>query len=196
MEQYEDDETTRARVLSNGQVLAFIGGYWRRRPWLFAGTVTLVLMAIGFELMVPRASQALVDAAVRGRRHASDAWRAWAFFVAVYLAFAVLNNTGMRFWILLAVRTMKEMTDEGFQRVQAFSADWHGDTFAGATVRRLSRAMWGYDVVSDAVVMWIGPALIIMFSLSVQMMMVWPAIGAISLVTVVSYIVYNLAIAN
>ena len=33
---------------------------------------------------------------------------------------------------------MQEMTNEGFARVQTFSADWHGDTFAGATVRRLS----------------------------------------------------------
>ena len=45
------------------------------------------------------------------------------------------------------------MTNEGFARVQSFSSDWHGDTFAGATVRRLSRAMWGYDVVSDCVLL-------------------------------------------
>ena len=82
---------------------------------------------------------------------------------------------------------MQEMTNEGFARVQAFSADWHGDTFAGATVRRISRAMWGYDVVSDAVVMWIGPALIVLAVLSVCMMLRWPLIGAFSLVMVVVY---------
>ena len=35
-------------------------------------------------MMVPRASQSLVDAAMRGPRHAGEAWRAWGFFVAVY----------------------------------------------------------------------------------------------------------------
>ena len=63
---------------------------------------------------------------------------------------------------------MAEMTNEAFQRVQSFSADWHANTFAGATVRRISRAMWGYDVVSDAVIAWIGPALIVLAVLSID----------------------------
>ncbi len=64
----------------------------------------------------------------------------------------------MRFWIPLAARNMEEMTNEGYARVQAFSADWHADSFAGATVRKLTRAMWGYDSVSDAVTIWLAPA--------------------------------------
>ena len=66
MEQYEDDEHTRRRVLSNGQVLAFILGYWKRRPALIAGTAVFTVAAVGVELLVPRAAQALVDAAVAG----------------------------------------------------------------------------------------------------------------------------------
>ena len=34
MEQYEDDQHTRRRVLTNAQVLGFIGRYWLRRRWL------------------------------------------------------------------------------------------------------------------------------------------------------------------
>src|SRR5580704_17801552 len=188
MEQYEDDESTRRRVLSNRQVLAFILGYWRRRPLLIGGTVCFTLAAVVVELFVPRAAQGLVDAAVAGPRHPGHAWRAWAFFVAVYLALAGLRNSAGRFWNPLATRTMKDMTDEGFRRVQSFSADWHGDTFAGATVRRLSRAMWGYDVVSDAVIMWVGPALIVLVALSVSLMLRLPLIGAFSLAMVVVYI--------
>jgi len=196
MEQYEDSEATRQRVLTNGQVLAFIGGYWMRRPWLMVGTVALILVAIACELMVPRASQALVEAALRGPAHAAGAWRAWAFFVAVYMGFFVLRNAAMRFWNPLAVRTMQDMTNEGFARVQAFSADWHGDTFAGATVRRLSRAMWGYDVVADSVVVWIGPALLILLGLSIQMMLRWPLVGGFSLFMVAAYIVATVTITN
>ncbi|HEY5072728.1 MAG TPA: ABC transporter ATP-binding protein [Caulobacteraceae bacterium] len=196
MEQYEDDESTRRRVLSNGQVLAFIGGYWRRRPWLLAGTVSLTLIAIACELLVPRAAQALVDAAIAGPARAADAWAAWAFFVGVYLASSVLRNCAMRFFIPLATRTMQEMTSEGFRRVQGFSADWHGDTFAGATVRRLSRAMWGYDVVADAVVIWIGPALIVLLGLSIQMALRWPLIGAFSLAMIAIYIAGNIGLSN
>jgi ATP-binding cassette subfamily B protein len=194
MEQYEDDETGRRRVLSNREVLAFIGRYWRRRPGLIAATLAMTLAAIACELLVPRASQALVDAAVRGPNHAGGAWKAWLFFVAVYFGFAVMRNGAMRFWTPLAASTMKEMTDEGFAKVQSFSADWHGDTFAGATVRRLSRAMWGYDTAADAVVIFIGPALVILLGLSVQMILRWPLVGTFSLIMVVLYIAGTIAL--
>ena len=196
MEQYEDDEVARKRVLTNGQVLAFIGGFWGRRPMLLVATITLSLLAIGCELLVPRASQALVDAAVSGPAHAHAAWLAWGFFVAIYFASALLRNSAMRFFIPLATATMREMTNEGFARVQRFSADWHGDTFAGATVRRLSRAMWGYDVVADAVVIWIGPALLVLVGLSVQMVVRWPPVGLFSLAMVAAYIVCNVTMSN
>ena len=188
MDQYEDDELTRRRVLSNGQVLAFIAGYWRRRPWLFAATVALTVAAIGFELYLPRAAQAMVDAAAAGRGRVAAAWRGWRLFVFVYVAFSVLRNLGMRFWTPLAAWTMQEMTNEGFRRVQSFSADWHGDTFAGATVRRLSRAMWGYDTAADCLVIFILPASLVLIGLSIQMMACWPLVGAFSLLLVVTYI--------
>jgi ATP-binding cassette subfamily B protein len=191
MDQYEDTEATRRRVLSNTQVLAFIAAYWRRRPWLFAATVGFTLAAVGFELFLPRAAQAMVDAASAGRGHVGEAWRAWRAFVFVYVAFSVLRNVGMRFWTPLAARTMEEMTNEGFARVQAFSADWHGDTFAGATVRRLSRAMWGYDTAADCLVIFIAPALVVLVGLSVQMMLRWPLVGGFSLAMVALYITSN-----
>jgi len=196
MEQYEDDESSRRRLLSNSQVLAFILGYWRRRPLLIGGTVSFTLAAIVVELFVPRAAQGLVDAAVAGPRHPGHAWRAWAFFVAVYLALAALRNAAGRFWNPLATRTMKDMTDEGFRSVQSFSADWHGDTFAGATVRRLSRAMWGYDTVADSVVIFIGPALLVLIGLSVQMMLRWPLVGGFALLMVAFYLVSNVALST
>jgi ATP-binding cassette subfamily B protein len=196
MEQYEDDERTRRRVLTNSQVMAFIGGYWRRRAWLLAAMVVFSLIGIGCELLVPRASQALVDAAVRGPAHVGEAWRAWTFFVGVYLSFALARNIANRFWNPLSVRTMQDITNEGFTRVQAFSADWHGNTFAGATVRRLSRAMWGYDVVADSLVIFVGPALLVLVGLSVQMILRWPLVGGFSLLMVVAYIAATVIITN
>jgi ATP-binding cassette subfamily B protein len=190
----EDTGAFRKRTLTNGQVLAFIGGYWKRRPWLLAATLILTLVAIGFEMMVPRASQSLVDAVIGGRGNTHAVWRAWLVFVGVYAVFAVLRNTAMRFWNPLATQTMSEMTDEAFARVQSFSADWHGDTFAGATVRHLTRAMWGYDTAADAIVVWIGPALVVLIGLSVQMMLRWPLVGGFSLAMVGLYIVSNIVL--
>ena len=85
------------------------------------------------------------------------------------------------------------MTNEGFARVQSFSADWHGDTFGGATVRRLSRAMWGYDQVADCLVIWIVPALLVLAGLSIQMILRWPLIGLFSIVMISVFVGFSLA---
>lgn len=194
MEQYEDEEAGRARVLSNAQVLGFIAGYWLRRPLLASATVTLVLVAIGCELLIPTASQALINAIVEGPARAHRAWRAWAWLSVIYLGFVLSRNIAMRPWNRLAVRTMREMTNEAFTRVQAFSADWHADNFAGATVRRLTRAMWGYDAAADANLLGILPSLIILVGLSIQMLWRWPWLGAFALAVVVVFVGGNLVL--
>ena len=191
-EQYEDEEVTRGRVLSNGQVLAFIAGFWLRRPWLLVASAGLMLLAVGFDILMPTAAKALIDAVSDPARNADNAWQAWGLFVGVYVAFVITRNIAFRFWNPLAANNMAEMTNEAFRRVQTFSSDWHADTFAGSTVRRLSRAMWGYDAVSDAVVLWLGPALLVLFGLSLQMALKWPLIGLLSFSVVIGFLVLNL----
>ena len=56
MEQYEVEELDRARVLSNGQVLRFVAGFWLRHPVLLTMAAGLMLVAGAFVLMVPRAA--------------------------------------------------------------------------------------------------------------------------------------------
>ena len=193
---YEDTDDTRERVLQNRQVLGFISRFWLRRPWLLVGTVALTLVAIGFDLSLPWAAGKLVDAVGAGPAHPDPAWRAWAIFVGVYLAFSVIRNTAMRFLIPMSANNMKDMTDEAFKRVQSFSADWHADNFAGATVRRLSRAMWGYDVVTDAALIWFGPAGIVLVGLCVMMAVRWPIVGLFAFVVTALYIVSNVVLTS
>ena len=193
-EHYEDTDEVKQRTLTNRQVLGFIVAFWLRRPWLLTGVAVFTVGSIALDLALPWASGKLVDAVSAGPRAVDAAWTAWALFVGVYLGVAFVRNVGNKFWIPLAAWNMREMTDEGFARVQSFSADWHADAFAGATVRRLSRAMWGYDVVSDAVVMWIGPAVLVLVGLSVMMILRWPMVGLFSLATVALYIVSNIVL--
>ena len=189
---YEDSEETKERVLSNRKVLGFIAGFWMRRPWLFWSAVGFMILAIAFDLALPWAAGRLVDAVAGDTSRPDIAWGAWGWFVGVYLAFSVVRNIAFRFWNPMAASSMKEMTDEAFQRVQSYSADWHADTFAGSTVRKLSRAMWGYDSVSDAVVLWLGPAVLVLIGLSVFMITRWPAVGLFALGVVAFYIASNL----
>jgi ATP-binding cassette subfamily B protein len=190
-EHYEDTDENKDRVLKNVQVLGFIAAFWWRRPWMMSATVAMMLLAIVFDLAVPWASGNLVDAVADRTRGVDPAWRAWTVFVAVYFVFSMLRNLAMRTWIPLAAKNMKEMVDEAFKRVQSFSADWHADSFAGATVRKLSRAMWGYDTVSDAALIWLGPAIAVLIGLCVMMTLRWPIVGAFAVVVVAAYVLVN-----
>src|SRR5689334_9316853 len=129
---YEDVDEQKERVLKNTQVLGFIARFWMRRRWLMAATTLLTITSVGFDLAVPWTAGNLEDA-IADRGLAGTAWRAWAFFVGVYLCALVTRNLAMRwFWIPLAANNMKELIDEAFRKVQSFSSDWHADNFAGA----------------------------------------------------------------
>ena len=183
----------RRRVLSNGQVLAFIASQWMRRPRLLVATIVFLFAAVGLDLMLPNAAGRLVNAVAKGGSP-ERAWRAWAVFVAVFLGYAVSRNVELRFWNPFAARNMEDMIKAAFQRVQSFSSDWHADSFAGATVRKVSRAMWGYDQASDALVLFLGPAFFVLVGLSVMMFLRWPIVGVFSLLTVALYVGSNVAL--
>ena len=188
---YEDAEDQKQRTLPNRKVIGFVMRYWLRRPGLLSGMVLFSLLSIAADMAIPLAAGRLVDAVAEGPQAANVAWGTGAVFVALYLVLSVVRNIANKFWNPLAALNMRDLTDEGFARVQSFSADWHADAFAGATVRRLSRAMWGYDLVSDAIVMWIGPALLVLIGLSVMMIVRWPMVGLFSLAIVALYIASN-----
>jgi ATP-binding cassette subfamily B protein len=188
------DGGVRKRALSNQQVLGFIARFWLRRPLLFSLGVGFTLLAIAFDLALPWTSGRLIDAVSTGARGDPKVWTAWGAFVGVYLAFAVIRNLSHRFWIPLAARNMEDLTNEGFARVQAFSSDWHADSFAGATVRKLTRAMWGYDSVTDAMTIWLIPSLIVLIGLSIMLLLRQPAAGVLSLVVVAAYLGANLVV--
>ncbi len=41
--------------------------------------------------------------------------------------------------------------------MQRFSTDWHANTFAGSTVRKVTRGMWGIDQLNDVLIIFFFP---------------------------------------
>src|SRR3546814_12527802 len=74
---------------------------------------------------------------------------ALAAVVGITAGYHLLRETSYRFWIPLATLTMRRIACDAFERVQRFSADWHANSFAGSTVRKISRGMWAYDLFAD-----------------------------------------------
>ena len=186
------------KVLSNGQVLAFVVRQWMRRPRAFVLSASLMVAAVLCDLTAPWMAGHLVNTVSRPPEAGGvdQAWQAWAAFAGVYLVLLVIRNLGFLTWNPFAARNMEALITEAFERVQSFSSDWHADTFAGATVRRVSRAMWGYDTISDQAVLWLGPSTLVLLGLSVSMLLHWPIVGAFALFMVAAYILVSLAMAQ
>ena len=186
----------RKRVLSNGQVLAFIASQWMRRPRLLVAAFACLIAAVSVDLVMPQASGWLIDAVTGKTASPARAWGAWLLFIAMWQGFVVARNLQLRFWNPFAARNMEDMTNDAFRRVQSYSADWHADSFAGATVRKISRAMWGYDQASDAIVLVLIPAFLVLSGLSVLMFLRWPLVGGFSGAVVALYVTSNVLLAS
>ena len=182
-----DDDESGERVLSNREVLAFLIKQWMRRPQLLATILTFFLAATICDLILPKAAGAMVDA-VSGRGDEAAAWRAFFMFAGLWALFCILRNTGGRIMTPFASGNMHDMIIDAFRRVQLFSAQWHGDTFAGATVRKISRGFWAYDTLTDVIFFGIGPSLIVLGGLSVLMFMKWPIVGVYVFTVVLMFV--------
>jgi ATP-binding cassette subfamily B protein len=58
-------------------------------------------------------------------------------------------------------------------------------------VRKLTRGMWGYDTISDTILLMLGPALIVLFGLSASMLARDPLAGAVCFALVIVYMLAN-----
>ncbi len=199
MDEVEDETEVggrAARPLPTGKVLRFIFDQWMRRPGRFTAIVALMLTGTLCDLAIPWAAGALVEAASRPGHVAAEAWRQWMLLSGLYFSYYILRNQAFGLTNSFSARAMEALTNEAFARVQAFSSDWHADTFSGATVRRVSRAMWGFDVVTDSLIFVLGPGFVVLFGLAVSMALRWPLAGLFCGVLFAVFIGYNLVVTS
>ncbi|MDO8380794.1 ABC transporter ATP-binding protein [Phenylobacterium sp.] len=195
-EAYEDDDADRPRALTNTQVIGFMVGHWMGEPRRFALIALLMLASTACDLSIPWATRGLIDAVATPTSPTRTAWIAWASLSGLYLTFYCLRSYMFRMSNGYYSRIMARMVTQAFARVQAFSADWHASNFAGATVRRVSRAMWGYDSASDALLWMLTPTLIVLSGLAISIGLKWPAAGIFVAVLVVAFAIFNIVVST
>ena len=187
----DPEERRRRQPLSNLAVLGFIVRHWMSQPWRFAWIVGLMAVATAADISIPWAAGRLVDIVSRPERDARLAWSAWAMLSGLYVVFYMVRTVVFRLSNAFYARNMEKMVVAAFERVQDYSSDWHANTFAGATVRRVSRSMWGFDAVSDATILMLGPTLLVLIGLAVSIGLRWPMAGLFTAALVSAFIVFN-----
>ena len=168
------------RTVSFVEVSLFVWSYWRRQPAKFAVIMVGVGLSILLEVQIPDQSAELVTAVLNigeGPSGLSQAWSAALWLLGILALVALVQQIYFRVWMYFASEAMQALVMDGFRTLQRFSADWHANAFAGATVRKITRGMWAYDDFADVVVVQLGPALILLIALSTAMFLREPVMG-------------------
>jgi ATP-binding cassette subfamily B protein len=187
---FDDDSERGQRKATIAQIAAFMWRLWMRQPGKLAWFIAFFGLAVACDLAFPFASARLVEALSQGPTQEGVRQATWgyAFVALVTFVFYFARNTGVRFWIPFAANNMQTIVADGFRDVQRFSSDWHADNFAGATVRRVSRAMWAYDTISDTLVWFVFPAIAVLVGVTVLTAVQWPLIGLFTGVAITAFL--------
>lgn len=188
--------STAQKTATLRQMLAYLWRRWASQPGKLAAILILMSLATLAELALPIVSARIVESLTKGRTAADEAFAAFALFAALAAGMFVLRNILVRVWNLFAVNNMEAISVEAFKDVQRFSSQWHADNFAGATVRRVSRAMWAYDTLSDNFLWFVLPAAIVLVGLTGAMWMQWPLVGAYVGASVTLFTITNILLAR
>jgi len=164
------------------KVLGFLFGHWARQPGRVAYIMAVFLGATLFDVATPYYAGQLVDAvsAPPGNASALNAVL-WAFGILIVfgLGSVVLRQLGFFGIIDFTLKMMTEIAQDAFHRVQRFSTDWHANTFAGSTVRKVTRGMWGVDMLNDTLLFALFPSLVMLIGTSILLGLIWPLMGLV-----------------
>jgi ATP-binding cassette subfamily B protein len=163
-------------------VLPFVFRHWLKQP---AGAALVTGGFVGAtvaDLFMPLFSGHLVDALTLG---ASDpaarraAFTAFGAIVALGLLSMLLRLAGLHTIVPFTLRIMSDVSREAFMRVQRFSTDWHANSFAGSTVRKITRGMWALDLLNDTILMALLPSLAVLLGSMILLGLHWPSLGLV-----------------
>jgi ATP-binding cassette subfamily B protein len=168
-------------------VLAFAVAQWRQTPRVVALAGGLLFAATIAEIFTPVAIGQLIDALGGDRAEPAAAVRALGYVIGLGVLFQLLQKSGDYIWAGIAMGIMRRIGAEAFAHVQRFSSDWHADTFAGSTVRNITRGVWAFDMFGDAVYYHLGPSAAVTAGAVALMLWHWPLMGLVFLAGAILY---------
>jgi ATP-binding cassette subfamily B protein len=179
-------------------VLIFILRQWWREGWLLFGTAGAMIAATLADVLLPVYAGRLVDAVANSaadRDAALDA-AVWALgaIVALGLAMLMLRTSSILFIVSLTLRMMSVAARDAFWRVQRFSSDWHANTFAGSTVRKVTRGMWAIDSINDTLLLALLSSGVVLVGSALLLGLRWPLMGLVVAVGAAAYITLTVAL--
>ena len=178
------------------RVLAFAMRRWLGQRPLVAGIALTMTAATVTEIVVPVFAGRLVDALATGRQAIDGALHALYAMAALGLAMVVLRQLAWAGIVPLTLRLMQDTAAQAFRRVQRLSTDWHANSFAGSTVRRITRGMWALDTLDDVLLLALLPSSVVLIGTVVLLGQRWPVMGVVMGIGAAAYVVLTFVLAT
>src|SRR3982074_3474588 len=163
-------------------VIPFVFRHWLEQP-VRASIVAFGLLGPTMaDPFLSVFSAHLVDALPRGAAHPAArqaALLAFGGIVALGLLSMILRLTGLQAIVPFTLKLMSDVSRDAFVRVQRFSTDWHANSFAGSTVRKITRGMCALDLLNATILMALAPSLLVLLGSMVLLGLHWPVLGAV-----------------
>jgi ATP-binding cassette subfamily B protein len=172
-------------------VLPFVFRHWLKQPARAATVAGGLLGATVADLFMPLFSGQLVDAMTLGPSDpaARDAaFTAFGAIVVLGLASMILRFIGLQAIVPFTLRIMSDVSRDAFMRVQRFSTDWHANSFAGSTVRKITRGLWALDLLNDTILMALLPSLMVLLGSMILLGLHWSSLGLVVAVGAAIYV--------
>lgn len=175
--------------------------YWRTQKIYMALSMILMLIAIGADIVYPIFSGHLIDALADGMTgEGREAFVRPAFIALAGLAaMAGLHNitrvSGTYCWAYMSSHILPKIINDAHYKVQRFSTDWHANSFSGATVRKITRGMWGFDQFQDVIYMNLGPSALVLTGITISQIIHEPVVGLSFLLGLCLYIAVSIYLA-
>ena len=164
-------------------VLGFTFRHWAKQPLRAALIAGLVLCATLAEAFSPIFAGRIVDAVANGSGADDAFWvpalTAFATMVSLYLGAVVLRQIVFFNIISFTLLMMRDVIADAFHRVQRFSSDWHANSFAGSTVRKITRGSGALDLLNDVLLVALLPSLVMLVGATTILGIVWPIMGLV-----------------
>ena len=171
---------TRSTSGALGRVLLFTIRRWRTQPLMLGLTLGTMAVSTGTDIVVPVVTGRLVDAVADPAAHGAP-WRDLWLLLAL-AAVGMAAKAGSFFAIIeLTLNAMRGLIHDGFARIQRLPTSWHADSFAGSTVRKITRGGWALDLMGDTLFLGLLPSLVVLLGTTATLALFQPALGAAAL---------------
>jgi ATP-binding cassette subfamily B protein len=173
----------------------FVLSRWRREGTAAPLSAGLMLLAVLCDVAMPLLAGRLTDAVIADAPGAI-ATASWllAGMVALGAAMALLRFGAIHAVIRLTLGNMTSLAQDSFARVQRLSADWHAGTFAGSTVRKISRGMWALDLLNDTVLIALLPSVAVLLAAAAMLATLSPWLGLVVLAGALAHLALTAAL--